>query len=197
MRHQAAHAVDDIGVAVLADLDLRDHVQDQLEIDLGNRDAAAAAMRHRHGEVGLALLAEIDRPEIDLVGLRFDEGGFGRAVGAAADHVHAEARHPELLAAVAIELHQLGDGRYLAQQADIVEAPLLGRQRVELSVGHPADLVLDPAHEGFDPLRRRLGLLALHVDRGAAVVLVDEIEVERGVDHQHAGHQARRTGRRI
>jgi hypothetical protein len=190
MRHQPAHAVDDIGVAVLADLDLGDHVQDQLEIDLRDGDAAAAAMRHRHGEIGLALLAEIDRPEIDLVGLGLDEGRLGRTVGAAADHVHAEARHAELLAAVAVELHQLGDGRHLTQQTDIIEAPLFGRQRVELSVGHPADLVLDPAHEGFDPLRRRLGLLALHIDRGAAVFLVDEIEVKCRVDHQYAGHQA-------
>ena len=197
MRHQAALAVDDIGVAVLADLDLRDHVPDQLQVDVGHRDAAAAAMRHRHGEIGLAALAERDRPEIDLVGLGLDEGGIGRAVGVAADHIHAEARHVELLVAGAVELRQLGDGRHLAQQPDIVEAPLLGRQAVELGVGHPADLALDLAHEGLDLLRRRLGLLALHLDRGAAVVLVDEIEVERGVDHQHGGHQTDEQGRRI
>jgi hypothetical protein len=58
-----------------------------------------------------------------------------------------------------------------------------------LRLRHPADLALDRAHEGFDLLGRGLGLLALHLDRGAPVVLVDEVEVERGVDHQHAGHQ--------
>ena len=69
MRDQPAVAVDHIGVAVLADLDLRDHVPDQLEIDLGDADAGLAPRageRERH--VGLGFAAEIDRAVIDLVG---------------------------------------------------------------------------------------------------------------------------------
>src|SRR5476651_2903074 len=49
--------------------------------------------------------------------------------------------------------------------------------------------MLDLAHERLDFLRRSFGLLALHVDRGAAVVLVDERQVERGVDDEHDGDQ--------
>src|SRR5262249_62395007 len=79
-------------------------------------------MRHRHGEIGLALLAEVDRSEVDAVRYGLDEGRFGRAVGAGADHVGGEPRHAQLLAALAVELYQLGDRRYLAQQADVVEA---------------------------------------------------------------------------
>ena len=86
-------------------------------------------------------------------------------------------RDLELLAALAVELDQLGDGRHLAQQADIVEAPLLDRQRRPLRLRHPADLALDLAHEGFDLLGGGLGLLVLDLDRGAAVLLVDEVEV--------------------
>ena len=70
MRHQPALRADDIGVAVLADLDLRDDVPDQLEVDLGHGDAAAPAMGHRHGQVRLGFLAEVDRPEIHAVGHR-------------------------------------------------------------------------------------------------------------------------------
>ena len=39
-------------------------------------------------------------------------------------------------------------------------------------------------------LRGGLGLLVLDLDRGAAVLLVDEPQVERGIDHQHGGDQA-------
>ena len=69
MRDQPASRTDDIGMTVLADLDLRDHVPDQLQIDLGDADAgilAGAGQRQRH--IGLGLPAEIDRPVIDLVG---------------------------------------------------------------------------------------------------------------------------------
>jgi hypothetical protein len=194
MRDQPALAVDHVGVAVAADPDLRDDVPDELEVDVGDRHTAAPAMHHRHGEVGLAAFSEIDRPVIDLVGLGLDEGGVVRAVGVAADHVHAEPRDVQLLVAGAVELGQLGDRRHLAQQADIVEAALLGRQGVELGVGHPADLALDLLDERFDRLRGRDGLLALHVDRGLAVVAIDEVEVERGVDHADDGHQADEQG---
>src|SRR5262245_20004265 len=147
-------------------------------------------MRHRHGEIGLALLAEVDRSEVDAVRYGLDEGRFGRAVGAGADHGGGEPRHAQLLAALAVELYQLGDRRYLAQQADVVEAAVLDRQARPLRLGHPADLVLDAAHEGFDALGGGFRLLLLDLDRGAPVVLVDEIQIERGIDHQHAGDQA-------
>ena len=191
MGHETAQPVDDVGVAVLADLDLRDHVLDQLQVDLGHRDAAvAAAMRHRHRQIGLALLAEIDRPEIGLVGRGLLEGGLGRAVDVAAHHVHAEPGDLELLVAVAVELGQFGDRGNLLQQADVFEAALIDRQCRPLRIGDPADLVLDFPDESLDLLRGCFRLLVLDLDRSAAIVLVDEIEVERGIDHQHAGDQS-------
>ena len=68
MRDQPAVAVDDIGLPALADLDLRDHVPDEFEVDLGNADAGSAARAgQRQGHIGLGLAAEIDRAVIDLV----------------------------------------------------------------------------------------------------------------------------------
>jgi len=63
-----------------------------------------------------------------------------------------------------------------------------------LRLRHPADLALDLAHERLDLLGRGVGLLALHLDRGAAILLVDEVELERGIDHQHGGHQTDEQG---
>ena len=74
MRDQPSSRADHIGVAALADLDLRYHVPDQLEVDLGNADAgvlAGAGQRQRHVRLGLP--AEIDRPVIDFVGDGFGE----------------------------------------------------------------------------------------------------------------------------
>src|SRR5437660_7302616 len=61
MRDQPSLRVDHIGVAALADLDLRDHVPDQLEIDLGDAHAGVAPRAgngQRHIRLGFA--AEID-----------------------------------------------------------------------------------------------------------------------------------------
>ena len=128
MRDQAAVGIDHIGVAVLADLDPGDHVPDQLEIDLRDADAGLAPRageRQRH--VGLGFAAEIDRAVIDLVGHGLGEFRLVGIVDAAADHVHGEPRHFELLVAGGIDLRQFGDGRHLTQQPQRVEAPLVER----------------------------------------------------------------------
>ena len=66
MGDQPAVAIDDIGVAALPDLQPGDHIPDQLQIDLGDRDAGiASGAGHRHGHVRLGFLAEIDRAEPD------------------------------------------------------------------------------------------------------------------------------------
>ena len=93
------------------------HEEDRLEVYLGDGDTAVAAMGDRNGEVGLAILAEIDRPEPHLVGFGADEGGFGRAIGVAPDRIHADPRHVKLLPTVLVEIHQFGDGLDLALQA--------------------------------------------------------------------------------
>ena len=67
MGDQAAVRIDDVGMSALADLDLRNHVPDQLEVDLRDAHAGVAARAgqcQRH--VGLGFAAEIDRAVIDL-----------------------------------------------------------------------------------------------------------------------------------
>ena len=92
MRDQPPLRIDDIGMTALADLDLRDHIPDQLEIDLGDAYAGVASCSsdsERHVRLGFA--AEIDRSIIDLARHRFRELGFLRKVGPARHHVHGKA----------------------------------------------------------------------------------------------------------
>ena len=66
--------VDHIGVTMLADLDLRDNVPDELEVDLGDRDAGiapCAGERKRH--VRFRLASKIHRAVVRLVRDRLGE----------------------------------------------------------------------------------------------------------------------------
>ncbi len=130
MRDQPALRVDDIGVAALADLDLRDHVPDQLEIDLGDAHAGVAP-RAGNGQrhIRLRFAPEIDRAVIDLARHRFRKLGVVGEVSAA--------RHG------GIELRKLGDGGHLAQQPQGVEAALLDRAGRPRQLRGPAELALD------------------------------------------------------
>jgi hypothetical protein len=130
MRDQPALRVDDIGVPVLADLDLRDHIPNQLEIHLSNthaRVAPGAGNGERHIWLGLA--PEIDWPVIYLARYSFRKLRVIREVGSAGDDIHGQPRDPQTLFAAGIELCKLGNGRHLAQQPQGVEAALLDGPR--------------------------------------------------------------------
>src|SRR5712691_11979270 len=185
MRDQAALRVDDVGMAALADLDLRDHVPDQLEIDLGDAHAGVAP-RAGDGErhVGLGFAAEIDRPVIDLARRRFRELGIIGEVGGAADHVHGEPRHPQPLLAGGVDLRELGDGWNLAKEPQPVEAALLDRARRPRQLRGPAELALDLLDELADLGGGSLGLLALDADLRRLILSIIEQDIENAVGHE-------------
>src|SRR5262249_15370892 len=82
MRDQPPISADDIRIAALPHLDLRNHIPDEFEIDLGDADTrflACAAKSECH--VRLRLAAEIDRSVINFAGLRLNEGWLFRAIG--------------------------------------------------------------------------------------------------------------------
>ena len=195
MRDQPPLRVDDIGMAAIADLDLRDHVPDQLEIDLGNAHAGVApgaGNGERHVRLGFA--AEIDRPVIDLARRRLGELGIVGEIGAAGDHVHGEPRHPQPLLAGGVELRQLGNGRHLAQQPQRIEAALLDRARRPRQLRGPAELALDLLDELADLGGGGFRLLALDADQRRLVLLIVEVDVENAVRQQrdrHHGHEQR------
>ena len=81
-----------VGRAGLADMDARDDVPDEFEVDLGDRDAGAAAgAGNRQGEIGLQLLAEIDLAQVALVGPGMGKLRLLAEVRAARQRVHGEA----------------------------------------------------------------------------------------------------------
>ena len=195
MRDQPALRIHHIGMATLADLDLRDHVPDQLEVHLGDADPGVAPRpgdRQRH--VGLRLAAEIDRAVVDLVGHRLSEFRVLRKVGSASDHIHGEARDPQALLAGGVELGQLGDRRHLAQQTQRIEPPLVDRAGRPRQLGGPAELALDLLDELADLRRRRLGLLALDADKGDLVLVVIEVDVEGAARRQRQEHHGDEQG---
>jgi hypothetical protein len=158
MRDQTAVAIDDIGIAALPDLQPGNHVPDQLQIDLGDRDAGIApGMGHRQGHVGLGFLAEIDRAEPNPVLARFGKARRLRIVLVAADDINRQPRDLELLFAGVVELDQLGDRRHLPQQPRIIETALLGRTRRPLQGRRPAQLALYLVDELLDATCRRSG----------------------------------------
>ena len=182
MRDQAALLAHHIGMAVLADLDLRDHVPDQLQIDLGNADPgilAGARQRQRH--VGLGLPAEIHRPVIDLVGDGLGEFRILGEVEPAIQHVHRQPRNPQPFFSGGIDLGQFGNGRHLAQQPQRIEPALLDRTRRPRQLRGPAELAFDLLDELADLGRRRLRLLMLDPDQRHLVFAIIEENLENPV----------------
>ena len=133
-----------------------------------------------------------------LACLGLEELGLLRHVGAAAQRVHGQPRYPHLLLTRRVGPDHLGDGRSLAQQLEVFDAPRL--QRIALGVdpgqGGPAQLVLDVQHILFDAGRRAVGLLVLKRQQVVLVLAVGEIQAERAAGDQHARHQ-RNDQRRV
>lgn len=144
MGNQPALRVDHIGTAAGADLDLRDDVPDEFEIDLGGADTGVAT-RAGDGErhIGLGLAPEIDRPVEGAACHRLGEARLLREVQLAVDHVHGQARDFQALLPGGVDLGQLGDCRYLAQQAQRVEAALVESAGRPRQLSSPAELTLD------------------------------------------------------
>ena len=189
MGDETAAGVDDKGAAVDADLDLRHHVPDQLEIDLRDADAGItprAGERDRH--IGLGLAAEIDRSVIDLVGHRLLEFRLVGIIDAAADHVHGEPRHFQLLVAGGVDLRQFGDRRHLAQQAKRIEAPLIERAVGPRQLRGPAHLTVDLGDEFLDLVGGGLRLQALGLDQRRLVLTIGEPDLEGAVADQRQHH---------
>src|SRR5918994_5943039 len=190
MRNEAPAGPDHIGVALLADLDLRDHVPDQLKVHLGDADPCVTpCARDRERHVGLGLSAEIDWAVIDLLRCRFGEFRVLRQIEPTADHVHGKARHAQLLLARRIELRQLGYRGNLAQEAERVEAALLERARRPGQLHGPAELAFDLLDELADLRRGGFRLLALDADQIGLVLLVGEPDLEAAVcEKREADH---------
>ena len=189
MRDQTAVTVDHISMAVVADLDARNHVPDELEVDLGDADAVLAprpGQRDRHIRLGLA--AEIDRTVIDLVRHGLGEFRLVRVVDAAADHVHGEPRDFELLVTGGVDLRQLGNGGHLAQQPQRIEPALIQRAVGPRQLRGPAELALDLGDEFLDLVGGGFRLLMLDIDQRRFLLLKGKPDFEGAIGDQRQHH---------
>ena len=188
MRNQSSLSADDIGMSALADLDLRNHVPDQLQIDFGDADPgilAGAGQRQRH--IGLGLAAEIYRTVIDLVRHRFGELRIFGKIEPAIDHVHGQARYPQALLARRIHLRQFGNRGHLAQQPQRVEPALLDRAGGPWQLRGPPQLAFNFLDKLTDFRCRRLGLLVLDADQGNLVLAVIKEDLKDAIGQQRDG----------
>ncbi len=187
-------AIDHIGAAGLANLDLRDHVPDELEVHLRHGDAGLlAAAGQGQGHVRLRLLPEGDRPVVHARRARLHELGIAGEVRLAAEHIHGQPGDSQLLVAARVQITELGDRGDLALEPEEVDPPLLesggaGRQD---GLGGPAHLALDLPDELLDAPRGGLRLLPLHGHQGGLVLLVGEVELDESAGEQRDAHQAR------
>ena len=88
MGDQASLIANHVGLSTLPDLDLRNDIGDQLQIDLGDGHAVLGPVPGLcHAHVGFGLIAEIDRTVVDLMHHRLDKTRIIGEIGLAADHV--------------------------------------------------------------------------------------------------------------
>src|SRR5215831_48312 len=179
----------------LADLDARDHVPDEFEIDLGNGHAGAAAgARHCQSKIGFRLLAKVDLAQVTLVGLRLDEFGLLAHVRAARGDIHGQPRYFDLLMALGIEIAHFRDRLRLPQQAQEVKPALIDAATCRQKTGGPPHLVLDLLDELFDNRRRTERLLVLDRAQSLAVLPIGVVHLDCGTDDERASderHQQR------
>jgi hypothetical protein len=96
---QLTAPVDHKRVAAVRNFDLRDHVPDELQINVGCRHPAPLARSGKsHRDVRLRLLTKGHRAEIAALVLGFGKDRFARAVGVAAHDIEREPRNAQLLA---------------------------------------------------------------------------------------------------
>ena len=190
VRNEQTAFIHHIGRSCFADVDARDDIPNEFEVDLRDGDAGAAAgTGNRQGEIGLRFFAEVDRAEVALLRSRFGELRFVAQIGAARDCVHCEARHLDLLTAIGIEIAHFCNGRSLAQQTQEVEAPLLQTTTRGQETGRPAHLAFDFLYELLDDGSRALRLLALHGNERLTAFAVGIVHLDCGIDDQRAADQ--------
>ena len=153
---QEAVAVDDVGLALVADLDPRHDVPDELEVDVGDRHRAGIAARaHRDRHVGLGLLAEVHRAEPGLARAARCETP-APASGPCPTPTTSMPRRDTAICSrpVGVELRDVGHLGRLAQQLQELDAAQLDVARIELRQRGVGELLLDLAHVLLDARRR-------------------------------------------
>src|SRR5262249_58563849 len=185
MSDEAAHRIDDVCLAMLAHLDLRDDVPDEFEIYLSDADAGVTTVAGRcEGYVRFGFGTKIDRTVIGFVGHGLDEFRVLFKVVVAVDHVRLQAGDSESLDARGINLREFRDRRDLAQQTHGVDSTLRQCCPNPGQLRGPSELSLDLPYELTDLARRRLGLLALNAEEGTLVLLIKKRDLEQTIGDQ-------------
>ena len=194
--NQEAVAVDDVGFALLADLDARHDVPDELEIDLRDGDRSLVARTDRYRHIRLGLLAEIHRTEPRLPTPGLAKRRLVRAILAGIDAVHPQPRDRDLLASFGIELRDVRHFRRLPQQLEELDAPQFDVVRIELGQCGVGELLLDLADVLLDTRRRTNRLFMLQAGERGLGFLIREVDADRARRKQR-DHDQRKNQHQI
>src|SRR5215470_7454091 len=184
MSNQAVESIDHVGLAARAHFDLRYHLPDERQVDLGDTHPAVVPPGERESHIRLRILPKIDRAIVTFVRYGMAKLGLTGAIDSAPEHVRVCPRNAKLLKTRRVDLFKLGNCRHLAKQAPGVDPALFKRARVPRQLNGPAELRLDPVDELADLGRGHFGLLALNADERSPMLSVEEPDLRRPVDKQ-------------
>ena len=173
------------GVARLADMDRRDHIPDQFQIDHGNCDPVAGPCAgHGNGHVGLGTFVQRHRAVPDPVRTRAEHGGVVRPIDAAVHHIRIDAGNAQPLDAGAVDERDLDDRRHLPHQPQDVEAVPLVHAVAPGQLHRPLQLVGDVVEKARDLPRRRYRLGAQTRAQHRALIAIAEPGLARPIRDQ-------------
>jgi hypothetical protein len=184
------------GVARLTDMDRRDHVPDQLEIDLRDGDAVDLARTGNcHGHVRLGTFVQCHRAVPGVIRAGADDGGIARAINAAVDNVGVDPRDLQPFDALVIDQRDRDDRRHLPQQPQYVEpVPLVGPFPPRQLHG-PLQLVGDIAEISLDLARGRTRFGVQPLGQYQALIAITELRLARSVGEQRHDDSAEQCGK--
>ena len=185
MCDEASRLVNNISPTALADLNLRDDVPNEGEIHLPNDNAILRSNAgHGYRHIRLRLVDEINRPIVNFIDHRLNERRLLRMIGMTCDDIRRFARHAVLFSSHRIELHELGQCRHLAQQANRIKLPFIQCAVAQGQLGFPYQSGRDVVEELADLVRRGFCLLALNANQKILLLVVREPDIGHAIDRQ-------------
>ena len=189
MGNQTPCVVDDKGVSGVADLDRRDDIPDQFEVDVGNDDPGGRAVsrnRDPHVRLGIALI--VHRAIPDPVGARADNRGIRRHISAAAGSVHAHAGYENPFGAGRVDHRERNDRRHLLQQTQPVDPAPVVLARRPGKLHDPTELIAYSVGESLYPVGCGAGLDLKEFIEIEAIVAKREPGFGCGTKHERRHH---------
>jgi hypothetical protein len=173
-------AVDHVGASALADVDARNDVPHELQVDLCQQDPTVGSdFGSGDRQVRLGGIAEMDGAVRHRLCPRGSEQRVARVVDLASDHVQSHARDAHLFAPQAVDIHELGDGWRLPKQSLVLVGALVERASADSPErGRNArHVAVDLSQELLDARRGVSSLRLFEASDGSLMIVVHAVQL--------------------